>query len=290
MFALTEALMTDIAFAMEDQTEDALIDLESGRIAYPGVDPDFPEDADQVEDYSDNERWASLPVWSSAQGFRLMERFTDGLADPLSRKRLSHALTQRKGVFRAFKEALLEFPELETVYFRYKDGEMRRHIRHWYAELRSEGQETAEGQGPSPVGFEEAEFRVSEIGRDQASVLLTRFFGNRELGQPALVLENQSADARDLIRAKLDHELSTGADCLIASLPGDGEILETCASLAIYTSLPGKKPRAVVSFIESLPEYRGVGLEDLLLSALRKQAYCPILIQRYSFFSLVEGS
>lgn len=289
MFALTEALMTDLVFAMEDQTEDALIDLESGRIAYPGVDSGFPEDPDQVDDYSDTERWASLPVWSSAQGFRLMERFTDGLADPLARKRLSQALTQRKGVFRAFKEALQEYPELETVFFRFKDGEMRRHIRHWYAELRSEGQETAEGQGPSPADFEDAEFRVSEIDQGQASTLLARFFGNRELGQPALVLENQSADARDLIRAKLDHELSSGAVCLIASLPGDGDTLETCASLAIYTPLPGKRPRAVVSFIESLPEYRGVGLEELLVNALHKRSFSPILIQRYSYFSLVEG-
>jgi hypothetical protein len=289
MFALTEALMTDIAFAMEDQTEDALIDLESGRIAYPGLDNDFPEDADQVEDFSNTERWASLPTWSSAQGFRLMERFADGLADPVARKRLTRSLTQRKGVFRSFKEALQEFPELETIFFRFKDGEMRRHIRLWYAQLRLEGDETAEGAGPSPSGIEDAEFRVSEISADQASAVLTRFFGNRDLGQPPLVLENQSGAARDLILAKLNHELANGAGCLTVSLPVEGDMVETCAGFALFT--PFRDPggcSAVVSFIESLPEYRGVGIEELLIGALRNRGFSPILIQRYSYFSLVE--
>jgi len=288
MFALTEALMTDIAFAMEDQTEDALIDLESGRIAYPGLDADFSEDADQDDDFSNTERWASLPAWSSALGFRLMERFTDGLADPVARKRLTQALTQRKGVFRSFKEALQEFPELEIIFFRFKDGEMRRHIRLWYAQLRLEGDETAEGAGPSPLAIEEAEFLISEIDTDQASAMLTKFFGDRDLGQPPLVLENQSGAARDLIRAKLDHELANGASCLIVSLPIEGDMADTCAGLALFTPFREPGCSAVVSFIESLPEYRGVGIEELLIAALRERGFSPILIQRYSYFSLVE--
>jgi GNAT superfamily N-acetyltransferase len=126
MFQLTQELTDDIIFWMESQNGDFVVDTEAGRVL-------------NVEELQDGEfaqdRYIDLPEWSSADGFGLMEDFTASLKNPPARKRLAAALNQGRGVFRAFKNALAEFPPVEKIWFDYKDRAFEKVVRSWYAGL-----------------------------------------------------------------------------------------------------------------------------------------------------------
>jgi ribosomal protein S18 acetylase RimI-like enzyme len=142
-FELTEALMDDILFSMEDQEGEFYIDTQDG-IVLGGVDSDFGEFD------LDDDRFISLPEWDSSSGFRLMERFAAGIRNPLIREELSSALNRGKGVFRAFKDTLTRHPEAEKIWFSYKEREMKNEIVRWYNALREEW-------GLEKIGFEPEE-------------------------------------------------------------------------------------------------------------------------------------
>ena len=66
-FRLTDILIDQILFYMENQGETALVSARGGKIV-PVVD-DEPE--------LDDENYYSLPDWTSADGFELMENFVE---------------------------------------------------------------------------------------------------------------------------------------------------------------------------------------------------------------------
>jgi ribosomal protein S18 acetylase RimI-like enzyme len=137
-FELTEALIDDILFAMEDQMGEFMLDTVEGVVA-GGVDgPDFFDEDLDDDDGEGGERYIDLPEWDSADGFRLMERFAAGFRNPIVRDELSSALSLGRGVFRAFKDTLGRHPEAEKLWFAYKDKEMKREIIRWYNALREE--------------------------------------------------------------------------------------------------------------------------------------------------------
>ena len=73
-----------------------------------------------------------LPRWSSADGFDLMVRFA-------SRNRaaeLKKALSQGRGVFRAFKDVLDRDPALKQRWHSFKRHEMEKVVTAWYRQLR----------------------------------------------------------------------------------------------------------------------------------------------------------
>jgi len=134
-FELSEALIDDILFSMEDQVGEFYLDTIEGVVCggIDGLDI-FDEDDESGFD----SRFISLPEWDSASGFRLMERFAAGLRNPLVREDLSSALGRGRGVFRAFKDTLSRYPEAEKLWFAYKEKEMKREIVRWYNGLREE--------------------------------------------------------------------------------------------------------------------------------------------------------
>ena len=137
-FELTEALIDDILFAMEDQEGEFYLDTVEG-IVVGGLD--WPDDLKfQFNDDAKKGggRFISLPEWDSADGFRLMERFAAGFRNPMVREELSSALSLGRGVFRAFKNVLGRYPETEKLWFSYKEKEMKREIIRWYNGLREE--------------------------------------------------------------------------------------------------------------------------------------------------------
>jgi ribosomal protein S18 acetylase RimI-like enzyme len=137
-FELTEALIDDILFAMEDQMGEFVMDTVEGVVSGGVDDPEFDgEDLDD-DDGEGGERYIGLPEWDSADGFRLMERFAAGFRNPIVRDELTSALSLGRGVFRAFKDTLGRHPEAEKLWFAYKDKEMRREIIRWYNGLREE--------------------------------------------------------------------------------------------------------------------------------------------------------
>jgi ribosomal protein S18 acetylase RimI-like enzyme len=137
-FDLTNALIDEILFFMEDQEGSFSLDTVEGIVTggLDGLDPlddDFEDD-----DGEDGERYIDLPDWDSSDGFRLMERYAAGLRNPVIREELSSALSRGKGVFRAFKDTLSRHPEAEKLWFSFKEKEMKREIIRWYNGLREE--------------------------------------------------------------------------------------------------------------------------------------------------------
>ena len=137
-FELTEALIDEILFFMEDQEGNFMLDTVEGIVA-GGLDgPDFFDENLDDEDGEGGERYISLPEWDSSDGFRLMERFAASFRNPMVREELSSALSQGRGVFRAFKNVLGRHPEVEKLWYSFKDKEMKREVIRWYNGLREE--------------------------------------------------------------------------------------------------------------------------------------------------------
>ncbi|HPK64195.1 MAG TPA: GNAT family N-acetyltransferase, partial [Sphaerochaeta sp.] len=96
---LTEFLIDQIAFAMEDQNTESLLDLKQGAVITDDERSFLDED-----EREDPHRFIELPEWTSADGFRLMEEYAEGVRNDAIRERLFFALNRGKGVFRAFKD------------------------------------------------------------------------------------------------------------------------------------------------------------------------------------------
>lgn len=130
-FELSDELMDDILFSMEDQETEFLIDTQRGIVLNrEGI-------AEGTEE-GEKDRFINIPDWDSSSGFRLMEHFAASLRNPLLREELGAALNQGRGVFRAFKDILSQYPEAEKLWFAYKEKEMKREIIRWYNALREE--------------------------------------------------------------------------------------------------------------------------------------------------------
>jgi ribosomal protein S18 acetylase RimI-like enzyme len=119
---------------MEDQEKVFLLDTHTGRVI-------------NGETTADNNRLISLPSWTSNDGFRLMEKFAAELKNPLIRQELSAALNRSKGVFRAFKNVLEQYPETEKLWFAFKEQKMKNEVILWYNSL-------CEEWGMAPLGSE----------------------------------------------------------------------------------------------------------------------------------------
>jgi ribosomal protein S18 acetylase RimI-like enzyme len=161
-FELDQILLDEILFYMENQDSDFLIDTQKGQI----IDV-FNNSYDEEPDFKDNKLFISLPEWSSSEGFRLMEKFTAGLKNPVIRQELSAALNRNKGVFRAFRNVLLQYPETEKLWFNYKEKEMKREIIAWYNMLREEwGLEPVGGEPEDNLSLVLEDFNIKEGKND----------------------------------------------------------------------------------------------------------------------------
>jgi predicted N-acetyltransferase YhbS len=125
-FELTDELVDQIMFAMEDQHEAYLVDSQDGvLVSAPAAGED-----------SEDGRYYDLPQWDSASGFQLMERFVAVVHNPVAKEALRQVLFCGKRVFRNYKDILKSYPEIENLWFIFKDREMRRYTLQWYNTLR----------------------------------------------------------------------------------------------------------------------------------------------------------
>lgn len=241
---LTKELIDDVVFAMEDQGAEMALDLK--RSAVVCVDGDaaaeyFLDELDGDRELSDilaeEGRFARLPPWGPAEGFRLMERFVAGLKNPPARQALRDALAQKKGVFRAFKDALRLHPEAERLWFAFKDEEMGRAVRSWLEALAEERELAL--LGPEPEDSEEA------------------VLGDFSFGFPA-ELPAAFAPLRDALLAEL-REAPSAADFTLVASSASGE----AAGLVLGRRDPDGN--LAVSLLGVAPEFRGLGLAAAML-------------------------
>ena len=141
-FELNSVLIDEIIFYMENQDGDFILDSHKLRI----IDI-LNGDSDEDTDFDDNERFISIPKWEPKDGYRLMEKFAAGLKNPVLRHELGEALNRNKGVFRAFRNVLSQYPEAEKMWQNCKEQKMKGDVIAWYNALREEW-------GLLPIGSE----------------------------------------------------------------------------------------------------------------------------------------
>jgi GNAT superfamily N-acetyltransferase len=258
-FELTEALIDDILFAMEDQEGCFLLDTVEGVVSGGPDGVNFFDEEIDDEDKEGGERYIDLPEWDSADGFRLMERFAAGFRNPVISKELSSALGKGKGVFRAFKDVLGRYPEAEKLWFSLKEKEMKREILRWYNGLREEW-------GLEKIGVEP---------EDTDDLVLEDFcfrsFEEKDISQ-AEALHSQCVD--ELGENLAETGSSPGIETVVGELysfrgavgSSFGMTVETLnGDFAGYISGALKDSALYIQSLEVKPEYRGLGLGEALL-------------------------
>ncbi|MDR1288431.1 MAG: GNAT family N-acetyltransferase [Treponema sp.] len=237
-FELTEALIDDILFSMEDQEGEYFIDTEKSVIK----NTDEFDNAIRPEE----DRCLPIPDWDSSDGFRLMERFAAQLRNPIVRGELSAALNRGKGVFRAFKDILGRHPEAERHWFAYKEREMKKEILKWYNALREEWGLERIGGEPEETGdliLEDFRFRLSAEKDRAAAVKLHE------------LCRDEAADMAEPPAGNGDFP----GDLALAAETVGGEFAGYVWGIRRGTSLH-------IAALEVKPEYRGLGIGETLIS------------------------
>jgi GNAT superfamily N-acetyltransferase len=247
LFELAGALIDNILFSMEDQGRKFLVDTQEGVV----VRIDEPAKAEE----KGKNRYVDLPKWDSSDGFRLMERFAASFRNPMVREELGGALNRGKGVFRAFKDILGQYPEAEKRWFLFKEQEMKREILRWYNALREERGLERIGEEPEETGdlvLEDFRFRRPAAGDEAAIAELHRICAEEER---AWARENGMAEAP---------EAAPGGERALVAETGGGDF-------AGYIAVSRREALAHITALEVRPEYRGFGIGETLVSRLLEQ-------------------
>jgi ribosomal protein S18 acetylase RimI-like enzyme len=293
-FELTEALIDNILFSMEDQDGEFWVDTREGVVISEN-DEDFEDDED---DNGDENRYINLPEWESSDGFRLMEHFAVGLRNPVLRTELSSALNRGKGVFRAFKDIIGRYPEAEKLWFAHKEREMKRQIIRWYNSLREEWGLARIGGEPEDTAdlvLEDFRFRYPEEGDTAAVEELHRIcigeyqkyaaengieacagdWLGRDSPQGTLLdQEGRSFPAAGLpadptsssgVRRNCSTSMAAGLSVGLMAETGGGEF-------AGYISAVREGLALHIKALEVQPEYRGLGIGEALVSRFLEKA------------------
>ena len=267
-FELTEALIDEILFSMEDQAGEFYVDTVNGVIV-GGID-----DLDFLEYGRDknNDRYIDLPDWDSASGYKLMERFATGFKNPLVREELNSALNRGKGVFRAFKDTLGKYPEAEKLWFSFKEKEMKRAIFRWYNGLREEWGLEKIGVEPEETGdlvLEDFRFRPFREEDFDKALELHRLC--HEEYKTMLAEKGLKNSADTLVRES--HTFHFLSNNLFSETPSLSLVAGMTAEsgggdFAGFISGFAKDETFYIQSLEVKAEYRGLGVGETLLTKL----------------------
>jgi len=189
-FEMDNILLDQILFYMENQDSDFFLDTQERKII--DILNNEAEFDLEKEMEKNKERFITLPRWLPTDGYRLMEKFSANLKNLVARHELAQALNRNKGVFRAFRNTLEQYPEIEKMWYSYKDTEMKKIILLWYNALREEW-------GLSPIGSEP---------EDTSSLVLEDFFikETEESGTDsclAFIAESVNGETAGLIKGEI---------------------------------------------------------------------------------------
>ncbi|MCX7787360.1 MAG: UPF0158 family protein [Spirochaetes bacterium] len=254
-FELSPELVDQIIFAMEDQENEYYFDVVEGTLV-PAKDL-------MDEDFEEEDRYISIPEWRSVDGFNLMERFTASLRNPIYRERLRQILASGRGVFRHFKNAVKERPEIEKLWFHFKNREMRKEVYRWYNALReSWGLKEVEIDWEDPEDLVLSDFWLDrwDVPDDTLLLKLDRD-GFLEMVGPLSLSEGEK---EGLYQSKRFGLFPSHPDSIVlqARSPSD----ELVAFLwAIKNKFRTDIEAYMILQIYCKPEYRGLGLSKALL-------------------------
>ena len=251
-FDLTTELMEQILFAMENQKEKFILDP-----LIPALISSESEEKLKGEYYE-------LPLWEPSDGYRLMEHFVTSLRNPIYRELLLSILHCGRGVFRKYKDALNQRPDIERLWFNFKEKEMKTRVIEWYNALRLEwGLEALSlaftGES-SPVLTDFSIIREDGSHLDQINSFDLNAFREVYSSCPDDYIQDIFRRYRD----GFEPDISDESSIYIAESP-EGEI----AGFIWITSeiLDGGTVLGRIRQIYVIPEYRGLGLAEKLKEA-----------------------
>jgi hypothetical protein len=126
----------ELIMALEDNSgmAECYLDRETGevlRVSGALLGDEDEEFTARIE--ADPGRYVFIDPIPSSAGFETMSDFVETVTDIEARRALERALAGRKP-FRAFKDALLDYPAERANWFRFKDAAFRRHAEAWLAD------------------------------------------------------------------------------------------------------------------------------------------------------------
>jgi ribosomal protein S18 acetylase RimI-like enzyme len=194
-----------------------------------------------------------------------MERFTAGLHNALIREELSAALDRGRGVFRAFKNTLTQYPEVEKLWFAYKDRAMKNVVISWYNSLRESWGLELIGEEPEDiVGLVLEDFRFRN-GTAQDCAQAEKLHKT----------ETHDAEAYGGDSFSMGEWVFPGDLCFVAETSG-GEFAGYISAVRDGTRGSGvtQDNNSVlrVCTVEVQTEYQGLGLGKALLTRLLEYA------------------
>ena len=252
MFSLSQEIIHQIMFALEDQNTTYVLDTNSGRL----------EDLASFLDDELPAGYVELPQWEPANGFRMMERFVVVVRNTALQRQLRSVLFSGKGVFKNFKTLLKSHPQGEKQWFAFREEEMTRYITQWYTQLREVY--GLEQLGEEPEDNEELLqddfiFREYDPTKDEEKLLLAAnsFMSERENQWPGEIgLALSSLWQEKKAKGNKENFLSLVAETVGGEFAG-------CLEATLYPSYV-KETVLLTSFFV-LEQYRGLGIGKTLL-------------------------
>lgn len=252
MFSLSQEIIHQIMFALEDQNTTYVLDTNSGRL----------EDRASFLDDELPVGYVELPQWEPANGFRMMERFVAVVRNTALQRQLRSVLFSGKGVFKNFKTLLKSHPQGEKQWFAFREEEMTRYITQWYTQLREVY--GLEQLGEEPEDNEELLqddfiFREYDPTKDEEKLLLAAnsFMSERENQWPGEIgLALSSLWQEKKAKGNKENFLSLVAETVGGEFAG-------CIEATLYPSYV-KETVLLTSFFV-LEQYRGLGIGKTLL-------------------------
>ena len=262
MFEMRDAIVRQMIFAMENQNVRYLMDMRRGVLVRPDTIPEE-ERPGESEVMDPEDRYQPIPQWTSADGFQLMEHFLGELHNPVIRDRLQEILVSGKRVFRRFKDAVKEHPEVEKRFYTFKFLEMRRYVFEWYNQLR-----------------ELSGLEIQELGADEEldDLVLTNVSIEEVQHVPATVITELDRQAFfEAYQAEPEAVTRYLYRRRTARLPSPGDARSTL--VAAYTpmedlcgfvwsttdTMDDGTRLDILNQVYVLPEYRGLGIGSYLV-------------------------
>lgn len=120
-----------ILYYMEDSSGFArshYIDLFKGEVVSPDVDDDI-----GYEDLENEDRYFPIEPITSHEGYQIMQDFAVSVESDEIRDHLFVVLEGKKP-FRNFKDTLVDYPDIEKIFYEYKDNRLKEILREQLAE------------------------------------------------------------------------------------------------------------------------------------------------------------
>ncbi len=261
-FELTKELADQVIYGMEDQEHDYYVDVQRAEVI-----PEHEIDED------DEMRYVLIPEWRSVDGYNLMERFLQQLRNPIYREELRLILASGHRVFRRFKDTVKQQPEIERLWYNFKDREMHRLVYEWYNDLRETwGLDPVEPDYNETEDLVQVDFQVREVIPGELPEL-------RELDRQGFseMLVDSSPEYREQLyrrrRASLPAPTDPESRVLCAFTAGGDR-----AGFLWAVEYPELRLALVVQ-LRVEPEFRGLGVAGVLLERYNRAAYEAGLVE-----------